>query len=196
MAIVVLTEDDAHQVVVLVHNGKSVELLIPDKVVCVLQGDVLIAHDELGARRHELGDLLGMVVAAGAVVAAGNNAQKLAAGRAVIGHGHGGVPGLVLELDDLGHGHVRGQRGIGLDEACLVVLDGLDHGGLGLGGLGAVDKGKAALGCQGDAHVDAGHGLHDGGDHGDVQGDRWLLAALEASQRRLERDVCWHAFRG
>ena len=182
--------------VVVVHDGQGVEFLVPDEVVRILEGDVLIAHDELGAGRHELGDLLGVVVTAGAVIAARHDAEQLAARRAVVGHGHGGVARLVLEGDDLLHGHVGREGGIGLDETRLVVLDRFDHGGLGLGGLGAVDEGDAALGGKGDAHVDTGNGLHDGGDHRDVEGDLGLLTALEARQRGLERHVVGDALRG
>ncbi len=48
-----------------------------------------------------------------------------------------------------------GQRGIGLNEASLVILDGLDHSGLGLGGLGTIDEGQTTLGSERDTHVDA-----------------------------------------
>ena len=182
--------------VVVIDDRKGIELLVPDEVVGVLEGDGLVAHDELGARGHELGDLLGVVITAGTVVAAGDDAEELAAGGAVVGDGHGGVAGLVLEGDDLLHRHVGGEGGVGLDETSLVVLDGLDHGRLVLGGLRAVDEGDAAFGGKGDAHVDTGDGLHDGGDHGDVEGDLGLLAALVADKRRLQRDVGRDALRG
>ena len=187
--VVVLAEDDAHQVVVLVHDGQGVELVVPDDVVGLLEGDVLVAHDEALARGHELADLLLVVVAAGAVVAARHDAEELAAGGAVVGDGHGGVAGAGLELHDLLHRHVRREGGVGLHEAGLVVLDGLDHGRLLLGRLVAVDEGEAALDGERDAHVDAGDGLHDGRDHGDVERERGLLAAVELHERRLERHV-------
>ena len=180
VAVVVLAEDDAHQMVVVVDDRQGVELVVPDDVVGNLEADVLVAHDKLLTRGHELGDLLLVIIAAGAIVTAGDDAQELALGGAVVGDRHGGVTGLVLELDDLLHGHVGGQCGIGLDEAGLVILDGLDHGGLGLGSLGTVDEGQAALGSERDTHVDARDGLHDGGNHGDVQGDCRLLTALKA----------------
>ena len=196
MGVVVLAEHDADQVVVVIDDGQGVELLVPDEVVGVLQGDVLVAHDELGAGRHELGDLLGVVVARGTIVAARHDAEQLAARGAVVGDGHGGVTGLLLEGDDLLHRHIGRERGVGLDEAGLVVLDRLDHGGLGLGRLGTIDEGDAALGGERDAHVDAGDGLHDGGNHRDIEGDLRLLAALEAGQRGLERHVVGDALRG
>ncbi len=76
VGVVILAEDDADQVIVLVDDGQGVELLVPDEVVGVLQGDILVAHDELGARGHELGDELGVIIAAGAVVAAGDDAAR------------------------------------------------------------------------------------------------------------------------
>ena len=180
VAVVILAEDDAHEVIVVVDNGQSVELVVPDDVVGNLEADVLVAHDELLARGHELGDLLLVVIAAGAIVTAGDDAQELALGSAIVGDRHGGVAGLLLELDDLLHGHVGGQRGIGLNETSLVILNGLNHSSLGLGGLRTVNEGQATLGSERDAHVDARDGLHDGGNHGDVQGDCRLLTALEA----------------
>ena len=180
VAVVVLAEDDAHKMIVVVDDGQSVELVVPDDVVGNLEADVLVAHDELLTRGHELGDLLLVVIAAGAIVTAGDDAQELTLGSAVVGDRHGGVAGLLLKLDDLLHGHVGGQRGIGLNKAGLVILDGLDHSGLGLGGLGTVNEGQATLGSERDTHVDARDGLHDGGNHGDVQGDCRLLTALEA----------------
>ena len=180
MAVVVLAKNDAHEVIVVVDDGQGVELVVPDDVVGNLEADVLVAHDELLTRGHKLGDLLLVVIAAGAIVTAGDDTQEPALGSAVVGDRHGGVTGLILELDDLLHGHIGGQRGIGLNEAGLVILDGLDHGGLGLGGLGTIDEGQATLSSERDTHVDARDGLHDGGNHGDVQGDCRLLTALEA----------------
>ena len=180
MAVVVLAEDDAHEVIVVVDDGQSVELVVPDDVVGNLEADVLVAHDELLTRGHELGNLLLVVIAAGTIVTAGNDTQELALGGAIVGDRHGGVAGLLLELDNLLHGHVGGQRGIGLNETSLVILNGLDHSSLGLAGLRTVDEGQATLGSKRDTHVDARDGLHDGGNHGDVQGDCRLLTALKA----------------
>lgn len=180
MAVVVLAEDDAHQVIVVVDDGQCVELVVPDDVVSNLEADVLVTHDELLTRGHKPGDLRLVVIAAGTIVTAGDDAQELTLGSAVVGDRHGGVTGLLLELDDLLHGHVGGQRGIGLNEAGLVILDSLDHSGLGLGTLGTVNEGQATLGSERDTHVDARDGLHNGGNHGDVQGDCRLLTALKA----------------
>ena len=166
--------------VVIVDDRQGVEFVVPDDVVGDLEADVLIAHDELLTRGHELGDLLLVVIAAGAVVTAGDDTQELALGGAVVGDRHGRVAGFLLELDDLLHGHVGGQRGIGLNETSLVILNGLDHSSLGLGGLRTVNEGQATLGSERDTHVDARDGLHNGGNHGNVQGDCRLLTALEA----------------
>ena len=196
MAIVVLAENDAHKVIIVVDDRQSVELVVPDDVVGNLEANVLVAHDELLTRGHELGDLRLVVIATGTIVTAGDDAQELTLRSAVVGNRHGGVTGLLLELDDLLHGHVGGQRRIGLNETGLVILDGLDHSGLGLGALGTIDEGQATLGSERDTHVDARDGLHDGGNHGDVQGDCRLLTALKAGQRRLKRDVVGDALRG
>lgn len=196
MAVVVLAEDDAHEVIVVVDDRQGVELVVPDHVVGNLEADVLVAHDELLTRGHELGDLLLVIIAAGAIVTAGDDTHELALGGAIVGNRHGGVTGLLLEGDNLLHGHVGGQRGIGLHKTGLVILNGLDHSSLGLGALGTVNEGQATLGSERDTHVDARDGLHDGGNHGDVQRDCRLLTALKAGQRRLKRDIVGDALRG
>ena len=173
----------------------GVELVLPDHVVGGLQRYALLAHDELAPRRHELADPLAVVVARGAVVAAGYDAEQPAVGRAVVGDRHSRVAQALLQVHDLGHRHVDGEVGVGHHETGLVVLDLLDHGGLVLGRLRAVDEAHAALGRQRHGHVGARDGLHDGGHHGDVEGDGRLLAALEAGERRLEGDVGRQALR-
>ena len=135
MAVVILAKHDADEVIVFVDNGERVELVLPDDVVCLFKGDVLVAHDELLTRRHEGLDLGLVVIATGTVIAARDDSEQFAARGAVVRDGHGGVTRLVFELHDLFHGHIRRQRRVGLDEAGFMVLDGLDHGGLGLGGL-------------------------------------------------------------
>ncbi len=64
-----------------------------------------------------------MVIAGEAVVTAGDDAHELAVRGAVVGDGHGGVAGALLQLHDLLQGHVGSKVGVALDEASLVVLD-------------------------------------------------------------------------
>ena len=193
MGVVVLAEHDTEQAIVLVNNRQCVELLVPNDVVRLLEGDVLVAHDELLARSHERSDLGRRIIAARTVVAAGHDAEQLAVRRAVLGDGHGGVAGLLLEIHDLLHRHFGREGGVGNHEPGLVVLHGLDHRGFLLGRLRTVDEGHAALSSERDAHLLARNGLHDGGNHRDVKRDRGLLAALEAHEWGLERYVCGNA---
>ena len=66
--------------------------------------------------------------------------------------------------------HVGRKVGVAGHEPGLVVLHARDHGRLLLDGLRAVDERQAAFGRQGDGHAVVGHRLHDGGNHGNVQG--------------------------
>ena len=80
----------------------------------------------------------------------------------------------------------------------VVILDLADHFGLLLDGLGDEDESDAAFLSQGNGQSVIGHGLHDGGDHGDVHLDGGLLAGLLVvlDQRGLEGDVGGHALGG
>ena len=189
MRVVVLAEDERGEVPVLGDDGKRVELMLPDDVVCLRERDAVLARDETLARRHELGDLGGRIHAARTVVAARHDAEQLARGGAVLGDGHGGVTRLALELDDVLHGHVRRNVRVARDEAGLVGLDLADHLGLGLGRLRAVDERATALAGKGLGHARTGNGLHDGRHHRNVERKWALLAALVLDERRAQADV-------
>ena len=189
MGIVVLAEHHVGERVVFVHERQRVQLVIPDDIVSNLKRSVRRRHDQLLARGHELGNLLVAAHAGKAVIALGDHAEQLTVRRTVIGDGHGGVVGGLLQRDDLIERHVGGKVGVGLDEPGLVILHALDHGGFLLDGLVAVDEGKAALGGKGHGHVVVGDGGHDSGHHRDVQRKRALLFALAIlDERRFQAD--------
>ena len=170
-------------------DGQGIELVVPDDVVGGFQAGALGSGDDLLHRRHEGLHRSGGVHAADPVVPAGDQAQQLAGAGAVVGDGHGGVAGALLQGQHIRQGVADAQVGVAGDEAGLVVFHLAHHLRLLLDGLGDVDEGDAALTGQGDAHVLTGDGLHDGGDHGDVHGQGAGLALAVADHRRLQRDV-------
>ena len=194
MGVVVLAEHQVHQVVLVVHHGQRVQLVVPDDVVGNLQAGVHGRHDHVLARRHEAGHLLVHGHARQAVVAVRHHAHQLAVRRAVLGHGHGGVAVLVLEGHHVGERHLGREVRIARHEAGLVVLHARDHGRLILDALRAVDERQAALGGQRDGHAVVGHGLHDGGHHGDVQRDGRFLATAVLHERRLQAHILRDTF--
>jgi len=189
VGVVVLAEDDGHEVLVLVDDGQRVELVLPDDVVGNLERGAIGSRDELGERGHELLDLAVEVIAGETVVPGGDDATEPAVGRPVLGDGHRGVAGALAQLDDVAKGHLGRERRIGDHEAGLVRLDLAHHVRLVLDGLGAVDEREATLLREGDGHARTGDRLHDGRDHRDVEGDRRLLAAPETHERRAKGDV-------
>ena len=120
---------------ILVDNRQLVELVLPDDIVCGLERRVVGSGDELFERRHEVADKLATVVARRTVVTGRDDAEELAVAGAVIRDGHAGVARLFLQVHDLLERHVRRERRVGLDKACLVGLDLCDHRSLGLHGL-------------------------------------------------------------
>ena len=196
VGVIVLAEHEAHQMAVVGDDGQGVELVVPDDVVGHLQAGALGGEDELFHRGHELADGGGGIHAADTVVPAGDQAQQLAGAGAVVGDGHGGVAGALLESQHIGQRVAHTQVGVTGDEAGLVVFHLADHFGLLGNGLGDIDEGDAALTGQTNAHFFTGHGLHDGRNHGHVHGQGALLALLELDHRRLEGDVGGDALGG
>ena len=188
MRVVVLAEHQVHEAIVVVHHGQGVQLVVPDDVVGNLEAGVGRSHDHLLARGHEVGHLRVHGHTGQTVVTIGDHAHQLAVRRTVGGDGHGGVTVLLLEGYHVGQRHLGREVRVAGDEAGLVVLDASDHSGLVLDGLGAVHERQAAFGSKRDGHAVVGHGLHDGGHHGDVQRDGGLFAALELHERRLQAD--------
>ena len=189
VGVIVLAEHEAHQMAVVGDNGQGVELVIPDNVVGCFQTGALGSGDDFLHGGHKLADGGGGVHAADPVVTAGDQAQQLAGTGAVIGDGHGGVAGALLQSQYVRQGVTQAQVGVAEYKAGLVVFDLTDHFGLLVNGLGDIDESDAALLGQSDAHLLTGDRLHDGGDHGDVHGQGALLALFELHHRGLERDV-------
>ena len=187
---VVLPEYEVHQVVIVVHHRQGVELVLPDNVVGGLQGGVAGGGDELFPGGHEGLDLLGALHPGDPVVPAGDDAQELAGGGAVIGDGHGGEAVGGLESQHIVQGVLRGQIGGGNHKAGLVALHLCHHLRLGFNGLRAVDEAEAPFLCQGNGQGVVGHGLHDGRGQGNIQADGRLLQALAVlGKGGLEADI-------
>ena len=187
--VVVLAEHERAQAALVVDDGQGVELVLPDDVVGFLQGRAVGRGDHLLARRHELAHLGLGVHAAHAVVAARDDADQAAVGRAVLGDGDGGVTGLLTQGQNVGQRRIGADVRIALDKARLVALDAGDHRGLVLDRLRAVEERHAALLRQRDGQPVAGHGLHHGRDHRHVERQRRLFTRAETRQRGAQGDI-------
>ena len=86
---VVLAENEVKQSACGVNYGQGIELVIPDNIVCFLERGALGSGDELFKRSHELGNACGKLHAGNAVIAAGDDTEKLAGSGSVLGDGHG-----------------------------------------------------------------------------------------------------------
>ena len=194
MGVVVLTEHEVAQVIVRVDDRQAVELVIPDDVVGFLERGAFGSNHEILAGSHELGNLGVERHARKAIVALGNDAEQLAASLAVIGDGHGGMAGLLLQGDDFLERGVGRKVGVGNDEAGLVRLHASDHGRFALDGLVAVNKRNATFSGEGNSHVVVRNSGHNCRHHGDVQRNGALFLTLAVTHQRrfqvnLRRDA-------
>ena len=191
MLCVVLTEYEIFQASVLIHDGKGIELMLPDDIVCNLQGGSFGCGDELCKRRHEVLDLLGRFHAAHAVISAGNDTEQLAVRRSVLGHRHGGVSLLLRERKNVRQGVLGGEIGVADNEACLIIFHAGNHSRLVFNGLRAVNKGKPAFLRKSNGESVVRNRLHDCTRHGNVQANGAFLFALSVfHERRAKRNVC------
>ncbi len=187
VALIVLAEHEVQKPPIDADDRQGVELVVPDDVVGLLEAGALGGGNKLLEGGHELGHRGGGIHAADPVVPAGDDAQQPALVGAVGGDGHGGVPVPGLQVQHVLEGGVRGQVGVAGDKARLIALHPGHHGGLVLHGLGAVDEAQPSLPGQGHRQGVVGHGLHDGGHHGNGQAEGTLLLPFaELHQRGAE----------
>ena len=175
---VVLAEYKVHQTVFIIHDGQAVELVFPDDVVCFLQSGLLGSGDQLCTGSHEGRNLVRGIHTGNAVVTAGDDAQELAVGSAVLGDGHGGEAVAFFQSQNVSQSMIRSQVGSRGDEASLVALDLGNHGSLLLDGLRTIDKADTAFLCKSNGQSVVGNRLHNSRSHGNVQRDGGLFHAL------------------
>ena len=178
MGVIVLAEYHVNEVLVLVDNRQRIELVIPDDVVCFLEGSILRCSNQFLERSHKFFHAQGRFHTAYAVISAGYDAEQLAVRGAVCGNSHSGMAGSFLQCQYVTEGLIRLDVGIADNKASLVALDAGNHRSLRLNALRAIDEGHAALACQSDCHGVVGYRLHDSGNHRDIDGDRTLLNTL------------------
>ena len=172
--------------------------MLPDDVVGFLQGGVRRSGDQLLTGGHEVLDPVGGIHTADAVVTAGDDAQQLTVGGAVLGDGHGGEAVALLQRQHIGQSGFRGQIGGGGDKTGLIALYPRHHGCLILDGLRTENEADAAFLCQCDGKGIVGDGLHDGGRQRHVQRNcRFLRALAVLDEGRFQTDIIGNAvFRG
>ena len=190
MLSVVLTEYESNEVSVFINNGKRVELVIPDDVVCFFQRSAFGSGDELLEGSHEGRNLCIHGCAAESVVTAGDNAEKLAVCSAVFGNCDGGVTERFLECYHFSKSLVGTDVGVGAYEAGFVAFDTTNHSRLIFDGLRTVDEGYAAFFCERDCHAVIRDSLHDCGHERNVHGNCGFFSTFIFYKRRFQRNVC------
>ena len=97
MHVVILPEHESYHVAVSVHNGKCIQLMLPNNIVSLAQAKAVTCRNNLVDRGHEVPDQRINGCTAYSVVAACDNAQELSRYASVVSYGNCGVTGLFLE---------------------------------------------------------------------------------------------------
>ena len=194
MRIVVFAEYKVAEFAVFGYDRQCVEFVIPDDVVGLFQAGAFRSGDEFLPWSHERLDFGVHVHTADPVVTAGDQSQESAFRRAVFRHRHGGVAGPLFQGYHFCKRIIRFQVGIALDKSGFVGFCLADHGSFLFDRLRSVDEGDSALLCQSDCQGIAGDGLHDRGNHWDVQGKFRLFAFSILDQRGPQAHIVRDAF--
>lgn len=145
MSVIILAENEIFKRAVLVHNGKRIELVVPNYVVGFLKSGVGASDHKLFKRSHEGGNLLVPAHAADAVVTGGDNAEQFALSRSVACDGNGGMSVFLFKLYNVVKSRVGRDVAVADNKAGLEVFGALYHGRLVLHRLGTENEGNAAL---------------------------------------------------
>ena len=171
---VVLAEYKVFESLVFIHQWQRVELVLPDDVICFLQGGVSICHDEVFELGHKLADRSIQAHSADTVVTAGYDTDQFAGSSSVLGNSNGGVTGFFFQRQDVLEGLIRADVGIAGNKACFVAFYSCNHCCLVSYRLRTINKGNTALFCQCDCHFIVGYRLHDRRNQRNVHG-QWAL---------------------
>ena len=120
---VVLAENKIHELAVIVNDGQRIQLMVPNDVVCFLEGGIPGGGNKFGKRSHKLADLGAHIHAAYAVVAARHDAYKLTVCSTVLGDGNGGKTVALFKLENVRQCLVGHDIGSGGNKAGLIILD-------------------------------------------------------------------------
>ena len=192
---IILAEYEIFEPALPIDDGKGIELMLPDYIVCDLEAYIVIGIDELFRRGHEILDLCIEAHAADAVILIGYEAEELALIRAVIGDGNGGMPGTLVQREHIRKSCIGGKIRVALYKARLVGFDIAHHPCLIIRGLRNEDEGDAAFPCERSCEGIVGYRLHYGGDHGDIDAEsRFLLALPVFDKRSAKTYICRYAF--
>ena len=189
MRIVILAEHEKLEVLLVVDDWQRVNLVVPDDVVGLIEVEGIMTHDELLEGGHKLLDLAVLRVACGAVVTAGDDAEQLAVGSAVVGDSDCGIAGLCLQCNHISERVFGREVGVGNYKTCLVFLHLAHHLRLVVDGLRTVNERNAAVFGKRNRHIGIRHRLHNSRCERNVERERRCFALLVLDKRRLKVDV-------
>ena len=191
--LIVLAKDKIAKPTGFINDRKGIELMRPDDIIGLFEGGTFCRPDQLVIRGHKIADFRLGIHTADAVVAAGDNADKLAVGGSVFRYGNGGMPGLLLQAEYVSECGFRADVRVAANKTCFIAFCTTNHGGLIRNALRTVNKGNAAFCRKGDSKSVSGDGLHDGRDHRNVHCNGGRLSFFELNQRGFQGDVVGNA---
>ncbi|EJX00393.1 hypothetical protein EVA_11501 [gut metagenome] len=196
MSCIVFTEYHVEQTAFIVNDGQSVQFLLPDDVVSLLQGSILASYNHLVNRSHELFNLGIHIHTAGAIVTAGNNAFQFAVYSAIGGYCNGGVTGFFFQSQNISKGAVRTNVRIAANKACTMCFNASNHSCFIFNGLRAVDERNATLFRKSNRKFFTGYGLHDSRNHRNIHYNGGFFASFEFYQRSTQINISRNALLG
>src|SRR5574344_115649 len=109
MAVVILTENKILQHLIVVDNWKTVQFVVPNKIVCIVKRNPELSGNQLRKWSHEFFHLQIKRVAAWTIITTGNHAQQFSIRRTIFGNTNCRISGFLLQNQNIA------QRTIGSD---------------------------------------------------------------------------------
>ena len=135
VVVVVLAENEIFKALFVVDNRQGVHFVVPDDVVGLVKVDAFLAHHQFLERSHYVLDFGVEGCARGTVVAAGNHAEELAVGGAVVGDAYGGESCAFLQINHITQSVFGSEVGVAHHKTGFVFLHLAHHLGLTFDGL-------------------------------------------------------------
>ena len=194
MRVIIFAENKTVKAAIFIKNGKGINLIIPDNIICFRKRDAEPGSDQLFKRRHKISNLLAAIHTAHTVITARYDPHQFPVRCTVLCNRHRGMPRLFLQRKDIRQRIHRSQIGITEYKTCLLCLYTRHHRRFVLRRLRAVNKRNAAVTRQFYRQPFTGNRLHDGGHQGNRQLNSRLLSFFELHQRRLKRNIRRNTF--
>ena len=136
MFIVILAKDKVDQFLFMINDGKAIELMLPNQLVCLRKALAFFSIHQFREGRHHLSHGRAQIRFMGAKITPGQDAEQCAVWGAVIRDGDRRMTRAFNSGHDILEGAIGPEIGVADDKSRFELFHATHHRGLALDGLG------------------------------------------------------------